>query len=286
MKILIVIVNYNGLKLLKKNLKSIVDTKYKDFDVVVIDNNSQDGSLDYLREEFPEVKVVNSSKNLGFGRGNNLGVSKYPNYEAYFFLNNDVSVKGDWLEKLVEVLERDIKIAVVGPKVLYSKKKNGNYIVNSAGIDVDNHFMGYDRYDGQEDNPKYNIVEKVDAVMGGAFLVRREVFENVGGFNPRMFLYYEDIDISLRIKDLGYEIYYCGSSQVYHDHMASSKSLGVRKRNILNMYNRAISINSRLGLWVAIRETIWYLSNWLVWKMIYSKRVNLKEFLTKNNEEK
>ena len=72
---------------------------------------------------------------------------------------------------------------------------------------------------------------------------------------------------------------YCGKSKVFHDHMASSKKLTMRKRNIMNMKNRYISIKSRLGVWVAIKETIWYLFNWLIWKMIYSKRVTLKEFL-------
>ena len=279
MKILIVIVNYNGKHLLEKNLKSVVDTDYDDFDIVVVDNNSQDGSIEYLKKNFPNVKVVESKENLGFGRGNNLGVLNYPDYDAYLFLNNDVSVPKEWLKELVRVLETQKDAGAVGPKVLYSKKRDGKYIINSAGIEVDKHFMAYDRYDKQEDNPKYDVVEEVDALMGGAFLVRKDVFDKAGGFNPKMFLYYEDIDLSLRIRDLGYKIIYCGKSHVFHDHMASSKKLSVRKRNILNMRNRFISIKSRLGVWVAVRETIWYLFNWLVWKMIYSKKMNLKEFL-------
>ena len=279
MKILIVIVNYNGKHLLAKNLPSVISTDYKDFDIVVVDNDSSDGSVEYLRENFPTVKVVESGENLGFGKGNNLGVHTYPNYDAYLFLNNDVSVPKDWLKELVKVIENDNKIGAVGPKVLYSKKKNGKYIVNSAGIQVDKHFMAYDRYDKEEDNPKYDVVEEIDALMGGAFLVRRDVFEKAGGFNPKMFLYYEDIDLSLRIKDLGYKVMYCGKSKVFHDHMASSKKLSVRKRNIMNAKNKFFSIKSRLGLWVAIRETIWYLFNWSIWKLVFSKKMNLKEFL-------
>ncbi len=279
MKILIVIVNYNGKHLLAKNLPSVISTDYKDFDIVVVDNDSSDGSVEYLRENFPTVKVVESGENLGFGKGNNLGVHTYPNYDAYLFLNNDVSVPKDWLKELVKVIENDNKIGAVGPKVLYSKKKNGKYIVNSAGIQVDKHFMAYDRYDKEEDNPKYDVVEEIDALMGGAFLVRRDAFEKAGGFNPKMFLYYEDIDLSLRIKDLGYKVMYCGKSKVFHDHMASSKKLSVRKRNIMNAKNRFFSIKSRLGLWVAIRETIWYLFNWSIWKLVFSKKMNLKEFL-------
>ena len=272
MKILIVIVNYNGKHLLEKNLGSVVD------------NASVDDSVEYLKEKFPTVKVVKSEENLGFGRGNNLGIEKYPDYDAYFLLNNDVSVPKGFMDNLVKILESDERIGVVGPKVLYSKKKkdeNGveKYIINAAGIDVDKHAMAYDRYDKEEDNPKYDVVEEIDAIMGGAFLVKREVFEKVNGFNPKMFLYYEDIDLSLRIRDLGYKLYYVGTSHVFHDHMASSKKLGMRRRNIMNMQNRFRSLKSRKGLWVAIKETIWYLYNWTLWKMIYSKKITLKEYL-------
>ncbi len=280
MKISIVIVNYNGKHLLEKNLLSVLENGYEDFDVVVVDNASEDGSIEYLKEKFPSVKIVESKENLGFGRGNNLGVKEYPNYDAYLFLNNDISVPKGFLDNLVKELQKD-EVGAVGPKVLYSKERirSEKRIINSAGIYVDRHYMAYDRYDKEEDNPKYNVIEEVDALMGGAFLVKKEVFEKVGGFNPNMFLYYEDIDLSLRIKDLGYKLYYVGTSEVYHDHMASSKSLGTRKRNIMNMQNRFRSIQSRKGIWVAIRETIWYLFNWLIWKMIYSRRITLKEFL-------
>lgn len=281
MKIGIIIVNYNGKHLLEKNLQSVVDTEYEDFEIIVVDNASVDGSIEYLRKNFPIVKIVESKDNLGFGRGNNLGVKEYPNFDAYLFLNNDVSVPEDWLGKLVVTLQEKNDAGAVGPKILYSKEKLGNdrRIINSAGIYVDKHFMPYDRFDKEEDNSKFNVVEEVDAIMGGAFLIRRDVFEKTGGFNPKMFLYYEDIDLSLRIRDLGYKIYYNGNAEVYHDHMASSKKLGMRKRNIMNMQNRFRSIISRKGFWVAIRETIWYLFNWTLWKMIYSKKFTLKEFL-------
>lgn len=281
MKIGIIIVNYNGKHLLEKNLQSVVDTDYENFEIIVVDNASIDGSIEYLRKNFPTVKIVESKDNLGFGRGNNLGVKEYPNFDAYLFLNNDVSVPKDWLGKLVVTLQEKNDAGAVGPKILYSKEKLGNdrRIINSAGIYVNKHFMPYDRYDKENDNTKCTIVEEVDAIMGGAFLIRRDVFEKTGGFNPKMFLYYEDIDLSLRIRDLGYKIYYNGNAEVYHDHMASSKKLGMRKRNIMNMQNRFRSIESRKGFWVAIRETIWYLFNWTLWKMIYSKKFTLKEFL-------
>lgn len=281
MKILIVIVNYNGLNLLKKNLPSVVGIQYPNFDVVVVDNASIDSSVEYLGKEFPTVKVVASKENTGYGRGNNLGVNTYPNYDAYLFLNNDVSVPKDFLGKMVKVLESSNEIGVVGPKVLYSKKSKGKYIINSAGVEIDSHFLSYDRYDGKIDSERYSVIEEVDAVMGGAFLVKREVFEKSNGFSDKMFLYYEDIDLSLRIRDLGYKIYYVGTSCVYHDHMASSKKLSIRRRNMMNKCNRYKSLKERYGIVVAIRETIWYFYNWFIWKMIYSNQINLEGYLSK-----
>lgn len=282
MRVLIVIVNYNGKHLLAKNLSSVIQTDYPNFDVVVVDNASVDGSVDFLKKEFATVKVVESKENLGFGRGNNLGVEKFPNYDAFLFLNNDVSVPKDWLGKLVDVLKSDERIGAVGPKVLYSKNVVGEKrIVNSAGIYVTKHFVGYDRYCDEDDRSEFDVIEEVDALMGGAFLVKKSVFDEVGGFSKKMFLYYEDIDLALRIKDLGYLIYYCGTSEVYHDHMASSKSLGVRKRNIMNMMNRFESLKVRKGTLVAVKETVWFLFHWLVWKIVFSKKMNLKEYFLK-----
>lgn len=280
MRVLIVIVNYNGKHLLAKNLSSVIQTDYPNFDVVVVDNASVDGSVDFLKKEFATVKVVESKENLGFGRGNNLGVEKFPNYDAFLFLNNDVSVPKDWLGKLVDVLKSDERIGAVGPKVLYSKDVvGGKRVVNSAGIQVTKHFIGYDRYCDEDDRSEFDVTEEVDALMGGAFLVKKSVFDEVGGFNKKMFLYYEDIDLALRIRDLGYLIYYCGTSEIYHDHMASSKSLGVRKRNIMNMMNRFESLKVRKGTLVAVKETMWFLFHWFVWKIVFAKKMNLKEYL-------
>lgn len=278
-KVLIVIVNYNGFHLLKKHLPSVLKTDYPNYDVLVVDNGSIDGSVGFLKNHFPQVKVVKSKENLGFGRGNNLGVYKYPEYDAYVFLNNDISVEKDWLKELISVVNE--KVGAVGPKILYSKKKNDKYVINSAGIELDKHYMGYDRYDGEYDSEKYNVVEQVDALCGGTLLITKKAWDMVGGFNSHMFMYYEDVDISLRLRDFGFKLYYCGNSTVYHDHMGSTSSMSSFKRNYMSMKNRYISIGSRLGFLVGLTETIWYIFHWLVWKLIYSKSITLRKYLAK-----
>lgn len=279
MKVLIVIVNYNGFNLLKEHLHSVLNTKYPDFDVLVVDNKSIDGSVDFLRNHYPQVKVVRSKENLGFGRGNNLGVYKYPEYDAYVFLNNDMSVDPNWLSELIKVVKEKENVGAVGPKILYSKKKDGKYVINSAGIEVDKHYMGYDRYDGEYDSEKYNVVEEVDALCGGALLITKKAWDMVGGFNSHMFMYYEDVDISVRLRDFGFKLYYCGNSTVYHDHMGSTGVMSSFERNRMSMRNRYISIGSRLGFLIGLTETIWYIFHWLVWKLVHSKRITLRKYL-------
>ncbi len=279
MKILIVIVNHNGKNLLEKNLPYILKTEGVNYDICVVDNNSTDDSVSFLEKEYPQIKVMQSKENLGYGRAHNLALEKYPDYDYYVFMNNDIRVTPSWLVKMLKVFDIKEKIGAVGPKILLSKNKDGRAVINSAGMDINNHHMAYDRYEGEYDQEKYSVVEKVDGICGAVMLVSKEVLEKVKGFHPKMFLYYEDVDLSLRIRDAGYDIYYCGNSVVYHDHMASTKNLGSFKRNWMNMKNRYVSIKDRVGFFMAMKETLWYLFSWGVWKLVHSKSITLKEYL-------
>ena len=225
MNVLIIIVNYNGKKLLEKNLSSVVNNNYTTFDIVVVDNNSQDDSVKYIKDSFPNVGIIRNKKNLGFGKANNIAVRECPDYDAYLFLNNDIRVEEDFLTRMVYTMKKDKNIGAVGSKILYSKKENDKFVINSAGVDVTKHYMAYDRYDSLTDSNEYSKVEEVDALCGGCLLVRADAYNKIGGFNEKMFFYYEDIDLSLKLRDSGYDLVYCGKSVVYHDHMATSKKI-------------------------------------------------------------
>lgn len=277
MDILIIIVNYNGKELLEKSLPSIV--KYTDADICVVDNNSTDNSVSFLKDNYPNINVVESEENLGYGNAHNLALETHPNYNYYVFMNNDITVTPNWLEEMIKVFNTKEGVGAVGPKILLSEKKDEKYLINSAGMDINKHLMAYDRYEGEYDDEKYNTVEKVDGICGAVMLLSKEVIKKVKGFNPKMFLYYEDVDLSLRIRDLGYDIYYCGNSVVYHNHMASTKDMGSFKRNRMNMVNRYTSIKDRVGSVMALKETMWYLCSWIVWKLVHSKNITLKEYI-------
>lgn len=274
---LIIIVNYNGKELLEKSLPSIV--KYTNADICVVDNNSTDDSLSFLKNNYPSIKLIESEENLGYGNAHNLALETHPNYNYYVFMNNDITVTPNWLEEMIKVFNTKEGVGAVGPKILLSEKKDEKYLINSAGMDINKHLMAYDRYEGEYDDEKYNTVEKVDGICGAVMLLSKEVIEKVKGFNPKMFLYYEDVDLSLRIRDLGYDIYYCGNSVVYHNHMASTKDMGSFKRNRMNMVNRYTSIKDRVGSVMALKETMWYLCSWIVWKLVHSKNITLKEYI-------
>lgn len=274
---LIIIVNYNGKELLEKSLPSVV--KYTNADICVVDNNSTDDSLSFLKNNYPNINVVESEENLGYGNAHNLALETHPNYNYYVFMNNDITVTSNWLEEMIKVFNTKEGVGAVGPKILLSEKKDEKYLINSAGMDINKHLMAYDRYEGEYDDEKYNTVEKVDGICGAVMLLSKEVIEKVKGFNPKMFLYYEDVDLSLRIRDLGYDIYYCGNSVVYHNHMASTKDMGSFKRNRMNMVNRYTSIKDRVGSVMALKETMWYLCSWIVWKLVHSKNITLKEYI-------
>lgn len=274
---LIIIVNYNGKELLEKSLPSIV--KYTNADICVVDNNSTDDSLSFLKNNYPSIKLIESEENLGYGNAHNLALETHPNYNYYVFMNNDITVTSNWLEEMIKVFNTKEGVGAVGPKILLSEKKDEKYLINSAGMDINKHLMAYDRYEGEYDDEKYNTVEKVDGICGAVMLLSKEVIKKVKGFNPKMFLYYEDVDLSLRIRDLGYDIYYCGNSVVYHNHMASTKDMGSFKRNRMNMVNRYTSIKDRVGSVMALKETMWYLCSWIVWKLVHSKNITLKEYI-------
>lgn len=266
-KVCIVIINYNGRALLEKHLPSVLNTEYPNFEVVVVDNASTDGSLDLLRKEFPSVRVIKNIENLGFGRANNVAFTKLKGFTFFALLNNDMEVTPAWLDRLVEKMKNNLKVAAVGPRVLYSTMRGGRYIINSAGGVVDEFDRGFDRFEGCPDNDTYETVEEVDFISGGAMLLRKEAMDEVGGFDERMFFYYEDVDLCLRFKEKGWKIMYNGMAVVYHDHQATAKNWGQRKMTLAANVNRIKSIWRRRGMIPAILECVRAPLEWAVYTL-------------------
>ncbi|MBN2100755.1 glycosyltransferase family 2 protein [Candidatus Dojkabacteria bacterium] len=281
-RVLLILVNYNGLKLLKKHLPSVVRTDYDMLDRVVVDNNSVDESVSFLKENYPNVKVLCSNSNMGYGRAINLAVSQCPGYQYYACLNNDMDVDSRWISELVSTAEKDKRIAIVGPKILHSSLADRG-LINSAGMVIDRYYRGFDRFDHEKDTERLDRIEEVDCLCGGALLIRAEAFKDIGGFSKDIFFYYEDVDFCLRLKEAGWKIIYDGSAVVWHDHMATSGSWGSFKRNLYNNINRVKSIKNRIGLLPAVAEFIRFSLEW-VWCKVTGK--DYLSFITKDVKSK
>jgi GT2 family glycosyltransferase len=210
----IIILNYNGKKFLDECLTSIFNTKYENFEVILVDNGSSDGSVEYVKEKFGEkekLKILALNQNMGFAKGNNEGF-KIAKGEYIIFLNNDVRVKENWLKELIKVMERKPDIGAAQPKILLD---DGVHI-DAAGCFID--YMGrvYQRGVFEKDKGQYNSIDEVFYAKGAAIIVRRKVLEEVGIFDPDYFLYYEETDLCWRIWLKGYKVVYIPNSIIYH----------------------------------------------------------------------
>lgn len=218
--IYIVIVNWNGRKPLQKCLASFfAKTHNPECRIVVVDNASTDGSTEMLQANFPMVELIKNVENAGFSRANNQGIRRAlaNNADYILLLNNDVEITdGKWLEKLIEVLESDSKIGIVGCKLLYpnGKIQHAGGIINLTG--------GHNRGECKEDTGKYDKIEFLTFVTGAVFLIRSEVVRKIGlldeGFTP---LYYEDVDWCVRARIYGYNVAYSPNPPLIH-HCGSS----------------------------------------------------------------
>ncbi len=217
-KLAIVLVNWNSFELTKDSLESLRLTMFNNYDCIVVDNGSVDGSGDLIKKQFPNCIVLKSSTNKGFTGGNNLGIefALQNGYEYIMMLNNDVFVEPDFLEPLIARLDQDNLIGAVQPLIYFDHDRN---LIWNAGSTY-NTFLGicstpdYNKKDAQ--GLFRNKEKKIDWITGCAFMMRSSILKEIGLLKEGFFIYYEDVDLSFRIKAAGYELAYVPSSVIYH----------------------------------------------------------------------
>jgi GT2 family glycosyltransferase len=209
----VIIVNYNGLDHLKRCLPSLLAQRYGEYEVLVIDNGSSDGSVEYVECVYPQVTAIRSATNLGYGGANNVGF-EYASGEYLAMLNPDTVVEADWLRELVLALEKTPGAGLATSRVLLLGAPKR---INACGNDITYTGLTVCRGLGQSAD-RYPHQEVVPAVSGSAFAIKRSVLEHIGGFDDTFFLYYEDTDLSLRAALAGYDCVYVPTSVVYHDY--------------------------------------------------------------------
>ena len=208
----IITVNYNGIKDTCELIDSIPFNN--DMEVIVVDNASKQDEASIISERYPQAKVIRSQKNLGFAGGNNLGI-KQAKGKYILLINNDTYFKDFNIDALIERLESSDKIAIICPKLRFAW---GNNQIQFAGytpltnITVRNQAIGF----GEEDRGQYDKAHPTPYAHGAAMLIKREAIEKVGLMPECFFLYYEEIDWSMRFTRAGYEIWYDPACTVYH----------------------------------------------------------------------
>ena len=179
----------------------------------MVDNASSDGSPEWLELTYPQIKLIRSTKNLGFGGGNNLG-SSYANGSYLGFLNPDTMVEPDWLDALVMVLENEFTVGLATSKILLLNNPDR---INTCGNDM--HISGITLCRGMDHPCKaFAEPEVVSAISGTAFIIRKDLFIALDGFDEHLFMYMEDSDLSLRARLAGFRCLYIPTSVVYHDY--------------------------------------------------------------------
>jgi N-acetylglucosaminyl-diphospho-decaprenol L-rhamnosyltransferase len=205
--------NYNGAARLGATLRSLGEQS-RPVDVVVVDNGSNDDSLELLREEHPEVAVLALERNLGFGPAINRAVAEHP-ADPLILLNNDAAAEPRFVEALLDAAAEGVQ-AVAG--VLTQERDRG--LIDSAGVVADRTLMGFDYLHGEPVAALANAPDPLGPT-GGAALYAHSTFTAVGGFDERIFLYYEDLDLALRMAAAGARCRLAGDARAVHAYSAS-----------------------------------------------------------------
>ena len=210
-KISIIIPNWNGENLLFNCLKSIYRINWPYYEIIVVDNGSVDNSVDLVKQNFPQAVLIENKKNLGFARACNQG-AKIAQGEILFFLNSDTEIKNNIFEPIYNFFVNFDKVGIVSPCLILPDgspqpwaflKKEGLLSFVLRKFEKQNFII--------KDKPI-----EVDAVSGAALAIRKNIFKQIGGFDERFFMYYEDNDICLRTKKRGYKVVYYPLVQVVH----------------------------------------------------------------------
>lgn len=216
----IITVNYNQSAVTLDFLASLRKCTYPNLEIFVVDNGSPNDKPEIIKEQYPEVNLIFTGKNLGFAGGNNVAV-KLAKGKYMLFINNDTEVEKSFLEPLVKVLEDNDIVGMVSPKIHFFHTQNTFQFAGFTPLSpltIRNTAIGF----GEKDTGQYDYCCETGSIFGAAMLVPTEVIEKVGMMTEVFFLYYEEHDWAERIKRAGYKIYYCGQSLVLHKESIST----------------------------------------------------------------
>jgi len=276
----IVVLNWNGKAFLHRCLTALLPQTASRAEVVLVDNASADGSVAFVREHFPSVEVVSLPANVGFAAGNNAGAVGCQ-ADWLIFLNNDTEVAPDWLSTVLDAAARFGPSTVISSKIVFL---DGAGLVDSAG---DDYFRAGGAAKGWHGRPAATAPpsREVFSACGAALLISRALFDQLGGFDERLFIVYEDVDLCYRARLAGASVHYAAAAVVGH---AGSGTLGRRSRT-------AVFHGQRNLEWVWLQNTpasllwrsllphvayslaggVWYARQGMLWTWLRAKAAAL-----------
>ena len=227
----VVVLNFNGKRFLDDCLSSLAKQTYRNFEVIVVDNASSDGSVEYLESHYPWVKLAKNSENLGFAAGNNVGIRQACS-DYILTLNNDTIADCHLLQNLIAPMF-DKSVGSCAAKIVFPDGR-----INSAGICISRSGAAWDRGMFEQDTGQYNAQVEVFGPCAGAALYRKEMLEEIGLFDEDFFLYMEDVDLAFRARLAGWKCIYVPQALVTHHHggtagFGSNLSVYYGNRNII-----------------------------------------------------
>ena len=244
MKTAIVILNWNGKKLLEQFLPSIVKFSSDEAEIYVADNASEDTSISYIKHNFPSVKIVKNTENGGYAKGYNDALKKI-NADIYCLINSDVEVTQNWLNPILTIFNTDENTAIIQPKILAFKDKTNFEYAGAAGGFIDLYGYPYCRgrvfNDIEKDRNQFNDISEIFWASGACFFIRSKVYHQLNGFDEDYFAHQEEIDLCWRTQNIGYRVKYVGNSTVFHVGGATLKETDPQK-TFLNFRNSLLNV--------------------------------------------
>lgn len=218
-KAAVVILNWNGKNFLEKFLPNVIEFSQDDADIIIADNASTDGSVEFLKQNFPEVRIIQNAKNYGFAGGYNEALAQV-DAEYFILLNSDIEVSFDWINPVLELFDCDCEIVACQPVIRSYHSPYQFEYAGAAGGFID--AFGYPFCRGrifqhlEEDQGQYDDPVEVFWATGACLFVKADKFRELGGFDADFFAHMEEIDFCWRAKHAGYKIAVCPQSKVFH----------------------------------------------------------------------
>lgn len=285
----VVVLNWNRKKFVDPFMKTIIDQAYpKDrLEVLFTDNASSDGSVEYIKNKYgdlPYLKVVQNAQNYGYSKGNNLGMHQAKG-DYVLVCNNDLQLEKDAVKEMVKVAEQKQAGAVV-PKLVYANKKG---YINNAGsrLEPNSDWPIYEDGKDEKDTGQYDEVREITAFCGACVLFSRKFLKNVGLFDSKFFMYFEDGDLSWRGQKAGYSFYYAPRAVALHEHTGTAKE-GSPLFNHFVGRNRVLILTKNAGFRIITKAWLKTFRDHLLLRLKrlllsiigkYPKRQALREFM-------